>query len=186
MADNIKGSETEQNLLKVFAIESQLRNKFDFYARIAEIEGFDYIKKFFDRTSLSQREHAKLWHKWLNFGKAEHTADVLEDVVKGKYSGLGKYYDMCAQKAQEEGFQHIADLFRHISEVEKSNQAMFKKLLASVKDDHIQPDKDGNYRWECSVCGAYFDQKEIPDHCPLCLNEDIFFFKRPFDETGEN
>lgn len=186
MTGNIKGSETEKNLLKVFAIESQLSNKLGFYSRIAELEGYEYIKKFFEKTSILQREHARLWHKWLNYGKLEHTADVLEEIVNGKYSQLGKYYDMCAEKAKTEGFEHIADLFTHISEAEKSNHIMFNKLLASVKDEHIQPNENGEYRWECSVCGAYFDQKDTPEHCPLCLNEDIFFFKRPFVEEKAN
>lgn len=181
----IKGSKTEQNLLKAFAVESQLRNMCEFYKLLAQKEGYDYIGKYFENVINSRKEHAKLWLKWLNEGINMHTSDALEEITKGKYSLLGKYYLTCAKQAREEGVEHLADLFEHIAEVEKQYQVMFEKLLASVKDEDVQPDEKGNYRWECSVCGAYFDQKEMPDHCPLCFNEDIFFFKRPFDNIGE-
>lgn len=178
MAD-IKGSETEKNLMDAFAGESKARNKYTFYSMIAKKEGYDYISKIFEETANNEKEHAKIWFKWLNNGEFPHTLANLEDAAKGENDEWTDMYQKFALKAEEEGFDHIAELFRHVAKIEKQHEEVFKKLIFSLKENEVTPDKDGNYNWECSACGAFFTQKEKPDFCPLCLNEDIFFFRKP-------
>lgn len=177
MAD-FKGSETEKNLMAAFAGESKARNKYTFYSMIAKKEGYDYISRIFEETANNEKEHAKIWFKWLNNGEFPHTLSNLEDAVKGENEEWNNMYESFAQKADEEGFAHIAQLFRHVAKIEKQHEEVFKKLILTIQDNDIAPDKDGNFNWECSACGAFFTQKEKPDFCPLCLNEDIFFYKR--------
>lgn len=180
-AKGLKGSETEKNLLKAFSVEAQMRNKYDLCRMIAEKDGYDYIAKYFQDATNNRKEHAKLWYKWLHNGEFPNTLYVLKQITSERYTSLINQYEAYAETAQKEGYNHIADLFKHICLVERENIERFKKLICRLQDDHIVPDKDGNYKWECSVCGANFIQKDMPDYCPLCLNEEIFFFKRPFD-----
>lgn len=175
---DLKGSETEKNLLNIFAGESKVRNKYTFYSMIAKKEGYDYISKIFDEIANNEKEHAKICFRLLNNGEFPHTMENLEDAAKGELFECSKLYPEYAQKAREEGFEHIADIFIYLAKIEKDHEAKFRKLLLSIKDD-VQADGEGNFIWECSLCGATFTQKERPDYCPLCENEDIFFFKKP-------
>lgn len=179
--NGLKGSQTEQNLLKAFSMEAQMRNRYDLCRMIAEKDHYDYIAKIFQDVTNHHKEHAKLWYKWLNNGEFPDTTYVLKQVTSVKYSSLIDQYDGFVETASKEGFDHIADLFRHICSYERDNFERFKKLLCTVQDSHVKPDKDGNFKWECSVCGAHIIQPELPDHCPLCLNEEVFFFKTSFD-----
>lgn len=178
MAD-LKGTETEKNLIKAFSRESKARNKYTFYSMIAKKEGYDYISKIFEDTANNEKEHAKIWLRWLNNGELPHTLANLKESIEGENNDWSSMYESFAVKADEEGLAHIAELFRHVAKIEKKHEEVFRKLILTVDENNITPDKDGNYNWECSACGALFTQKEKPDFCPLCMNEDIFFFKRP-------
>ncbi len=179
--ERVKDSKTEQILLKAFSLEAQLRSRYDLCRIIAEKDGYDYIAKTFQNVSNNHNEHAKLWYKWLHNGEFPKTPYVLKQVTSEKYASFIEQYEEFAKVAREEGFDHIADLFEHICSVEKENFEKFKKLLYGIQNANIEPDADGNFNWECSVCGASIVQKEMPEECVLCLNEDVFFFKRPFD-----
>lgn len=178
MAD-LKGTETEKNLMAAFAGESKARNKYTFYSLIAKKEGYDYISKVFEETANNEKEHAKIWFRWLNNGEFPHTLTNLEESVNDEINQRVNMYESFALKAEAEGFSHIAELFRHVAKIEKQHEEVFKKLILSIRDNEVTPDKDGNYNWVCSACGAFFTQKEKPDFCPLCMNEDIFFFRKP-------
>ncbi len=179
---SIKGSQTEQNLLKAFSVEAQFRNRYDLCSMIAEKDGYGYIAKIFRDITNIHKEHAKLWYKWINNGEFPRTLYVLKQVTSEKYSSLINQYEGYAEVAEQEGYNHIADLFRHICHTERENLEKFKKVLQSLQDAHVKPDKNGNFNWECSVCGASIIQKEMPEDCLLCLNEDVFFFKKSFEE----
>lgn len=172
-----KGSESEKNLLKAFSGESLARNKYTFYAIQAKKEGYDIVAKAFEEAANNEKEHAKVWFRWLNNREIPHTKDNLIDAIKGESFEESTMYKEFAAKAREEGFDNLADLFKYVADIEKAHKEKFEKLYAYV-NDNAKPNAQGNFIWECSACGATFEQKETPDYCPLCENEDIFFFKK--------
>ncbi len=177
MAD-IRGSETEKNLLDTFGIESELRTKYDLYSIVSERENYGYITRFLQDTAKSRKEHSRLWLKWLYNGNVPHIEELLKNLLTEQEKLCSKY-EQYAQKAKEEGYDHVSDLFSHIHNLEKKHQEFLRKIILSVEDSYVQPAADGTFKWECSHCGAYFQDKNMPEYCPLCHGEDVFFFKVP-------
>lgn len=173
-----KGSETEKNLQRAFAGEAITRTKYTIYSMLAKKDGYDYISRIFAEAADNEKEHAKIWLKWLNGGNFNSTIKNLEDAAKGECAESEKLYPDYAKKAREEGFEPIAELFELIAKIEKDHEETFKKLIMTISND-VVPNEDGTYNWECSVCGCALQQIEKPNFCPLCANEDVFFFKRP-------
>ncbi len=173
-----KGSETEQNLQKAFAEEAVDYFKYALYASLAKFEGQDYIQKCFEEVAQNEKEHAKIWFKWLNDGKFTKTLANLEDSVKSEQDAGKSHYPEFAQTARREGFEHIAGLFERVAEIEVEHEEKFKKMLQALKNENLSPDENGNYIWECSACGAVIVQKDRPDFCPLCKHDETFFYKK--------
>lgn len=172
------GTETEKNLLAAFADESQMRVKYEIYSHQAKLEGFDYISEVFKELAVNEQEHAKIWYKWFCDHKISSTQENILDAIKGEHSEWKNSYIAYAKTAREEGFDDVADLFEHIAAVEKDHEMKLQKLFMLVKNRHLEPDKQGNYKWCCSICGCIMEQPEEPKYCPLCHEDDAFFFKR--------
>lgn len=170
--------ETEKNLLKAFEIETKRRTEYDIYALIAQKQGFDNISRLLTRFANHEKEHAKLWYKWLNKGSFPSLVECMESALQNERDEIEGMYETFAQQAREDGLEHIAGLFENIENIEKNHYDRLRKVISKLKDD-VTPNNDGTYNWTCSVCGAILVQREEPDYCPLCLKEDVFFFKSP-------
>ena len=173
----LKGSKTEQNLLTAFAGESQAHVKYQYYASAAKKEGYNQIGAIFSETAGNEKEHAKLWFKALHGGAVPKTMENLRDAADGENYEWNEMYAEFAKTAKEEGIEHIAGLFENIENIEKIHYERLRKVILKLKDD-AKPNPDGTFNWACSVCGGVFVQKEEPDYCPLCVKEDVFFYKK--------
>ena len=133
----LKGSKTEENLLKAFAGESQARNKYTYYASKAKKDGYEQIAAIFEETANNEKEHAKLWFKELNGGVIPDTIVNLEDAANGENFEWTDMYKEFAEVAKEEGFDRIADLFEKVGEIEKHHEERYLKLLQNIKDERV-------------------------------------------------
>lgn len=174
----IKGSETEKNLQTAFEFVSKRRTEYDIYSLIAQREGNTELSRLLTMFADMEKEHAKLWYKWLNDGKTPKLTACLETALTQEKAEIEGKYETFAKQAEEEGFEHIAGLFRNIENIETNHLERLKKVVWKLRDD-VQPNEDGTYNWVCSVCGAIFRQTEEPDYCPLCVKEHVFFYKNP-------
>ena len=127
-----KGSRTEANLMTAFAGESQARNKYTYYASKAKKEGFEQIAAIFEETANNEKEHAKIWFKYLHDGVIPDTATNLEDAAQGENYEWTEMYKEFAEVAEEEGFKEIAAVMRLIAQVEKSHEERYRKLLTNL------------------------------------------------------
>ncbi len=174
----IKGSETEKNLVKSFDIATRRRTEYDIYALIAKLQGYEDVSKLLTRFADHEKEHAKLWHRWINDGKVPNLIDSLKTALKSERENIEGLYSDFAKKAKEEGLEHIAGLFENIESIENTHYYRLKQLIYKL-EDNVEPNKDGTFNWTCSTCGAVFVQTEEPPYCPLCLKEEVFFYKKP-------
>ena len=175
---DIKGSETEKNLKKAFNFTAKRRTEYDIYALIAERHGQTELSRLLKMFANMETEHSKLWYKWLNDGHTPDLVNCLERALEKEIQETQGKCEAFAQKAEEEGFDHIAGLFRNIEFFENTHMERLRKLIFKLKDD-VDPNTDGTFNWTCSVCGAIFRQTEEPDYCPLCVKENVFFYKNP-------
>ncbi len=169
---NLKGSKTEKNLLAAFAGESQARNKYDYFAKVARKEGFLYIAKFFEETAINEMQHAKDEFKKLN--GIGSTAENLKEAIEGENYEHSSMYPEFAKTAEEEGFYDIANLFKQIAEVEKKHEARYKKLLELVLEDKVYK-REKPIIWKCSKCGYIYEGTEPPAKCPSCGHPSEYF-----------
>ena len=174
---DIKGSQTENNLIKAFEIEAKRRTEYDIYALIAKKQGFDDISRLLSLFAEHDKEHAKHWYKWINNGNASTLIECLEKALADEKNTIEGLYENFALTAREEGIEHIAGLFENIENIEKIHYERLRKVILKLKDD-VKPNPDGTFNWVCSVCGGIFVQEEEPDYCPLCVKEDVFFYKK--------
>ena len=176
----LKGTETEKNLMKAFEINAKRRMEYDIYALIAEKQGYNDLARLMTRYANHEKEHSKLWYKWLkcDSGCLPGLLDSARDALKNEKDEIEGIYEQFAQKAKEEGLDHIAGLLENIEAIEKIHYDRMKKLILKL-EDQADPNPDGTYNWVCSTCGAVFVQKEDPQYCPLCLKEEVFFYKKP-------
>lgn len=130
----LKGSKTEKNLLEAFAGESQARNKYSYYASKARKDGFVQIANIFEETANNEKEHAKLWFKYLHGGEVPDTKVNLKDAADGENFEWTDMYERMAQEAREEGFNEIAAKFAMVGKIEKEHEARYRKLLKNVED----------------------------------------------------
>ena len=173
----LKGSKTEKNLLTAFAGESQARNKYTYYASQAKKEGFVQISKIFEETANNEKEHAKIWFKWLNEGKVPDTLANLEEAANGENYEWTQMYDQFAKEAKEEGFEHLAGLFSLVGNIEKEHEERFRKLLENIKNDIVFNRKD-SVIWECANCGHSVNLEQAPELCPVCAHPRSYFFMK--------
>ena len=168
----LKGSKTEANLWEAFAGESQARNKYTYYASQARKDGFEQIAAFFEETAGNEKEHAKLWFKEL--GGIGTTAENLMAAAEGEHEEWTSMYKRMAEEAREEGFDHIADLFQQVGQIEKEHEERYRKLLANVENGLVFS-REGDMVWQCSNCGHIVVGKQAPEVCPVCAHPQAYF-----------
>jgi len=170
----LKGSKTEKNLMEAFSGESQARNKYTYYASKARKDGYEQIAAFFEETANNEKEHAKLWFKFLKGGDVPNTIDNLNDAANGENYEWTKMYSDFALVAKEEGFHDIAGLFEGVAKVEKNHEERYRKLLKNIEDDSVFK-KDEEKIWICRNCGHIHIGKDAPERCPVCSHPKAFF-----------
>ena len=184
--NSIKGTETEKNLLKSFAGESQARMRYNYFAYKAKEEGFPVISSIFEETANHEREHAKRFFKFLEggmlnieasfpAGKIGTTAENLLASINGEHEEASSMYPEFAKKAREEGFEAIAKVFENVAEAEKYHETRFKKLLDSLEAKTMFKLQGKKVVWKCTNCGFHTIAEEAPLVCPACGHKQSYF-----------
>jgi len=182
---SIKGSKTEENLLKSFAGESQARNRYTFFSSIAKKEGYEQIAAIFTETADNEKEHAKVFFKYLEGGDLEitatypagrigKTAENLAAAAAGEKMEWGTLYPEFAAVAEAEGFLDVAESYRQVAEVEAHHEDRYNRLLANVNNGTVFK-KSAPVRWICRNCGYVFEGAEAPDVCPACNHPQSYY-----------
>jgi len=181
----LKGSQTEKNLLKSFAGESQARNRYTFFASVAKKEGYEQISAIFTETADNEKEHAELFFKHLKGGMVEitasypagvigTTAENLKEAAEGEKLEWATLYPDFAEVAEKEGFADVANTFRMVAKVEKPHELRYRKLLANVEQGKVFK-KDKVIKWKCRNCGHVYEGSEAPEKCPVCDHARSYF-----------
>jgi len=170
----LKGSRTEQALLAAFAGESQARNKYTYWASKADKEGFKQIAAIFLETADNEKEHAKLFFKFLIGGEIADTEANLLAAALGENEEHTKLYPEFEKIAREEGFTEIADIFKEVSEVEEEHEKRYRKLLANVTGKTVFK-KAQPVKWKCRNCGYIHEGPEPPEKCPACAHPKDYY-----------
>ncbi|MCQ3034729.1 MAG: rubrerythrin family protein [Bacilli bacterium] len=170
----LKGSRTEANLQKAFAGESQARNKYTYWASQAKKEGYEQIAALFLETAENEREHAKMWFKWLEGGKIKDTAANLEAAADGENFEWTDMYAEMAKVAREEGFIAIAMQMEGVAAIEKEHEERYRALLAKLKTNKVFISEEVSV-WKCRNCGHIAVGKEAPKACPVCAHPQAYF-----------
>ena len=168
----LKGSKTEENLIKAFAGESGARNKYTYFASVAKKEGFEQIAAIFLETAENEKEHAKLHFKYLK-GIGDTKANLAAAAAGENYEWTDMY-DTFAKEAEEEGFADIAATFRGIGAIEKEHEERYKKLLENINDGDVFK-KGSVVIWKCRNCGHIHVGVEAPAVCPVCKHPQSYF-----------
>jgi rubrerythrin len=185
MGQSIKGTLTEQNLLKSFAGESQARSRYVFFASVAKKEGYQQIAGVFAETAEQEKEHAERFFKFLEGGMVEITASYpagkisttienLAAAAAGENEEWTELYPAFADVAEQEGFKEIAVAFRMIATVEKEHEIRYRKLLANVTNETVFK-KEEVITWQCRNCGYVHTGKSAPQKCPACEHPQAYF-----------
>ena len=170
----LKGTKTEKNLMEAFAGESQARNKYTYFASKAKKEGYVQIAAIFEETANQEKEHAKLWFKYLEGGAVKSTIENLEAAAAGENFEWTDMYKHMAEEAREEGFIEIAEKMEGIAAIEKLHEERYLKLLNNIKED-IVFSRDGDTIWQCTNCGHVVIGKKAPEMCPVCNHPRAYF-----------
>ncbi len=181
----LKGSKTEQNLLKSFAGESQARMRYDYFAKQAKKEGLEQIAAIFAETALNEKEHAKRFFKFLEGGMVEitasypagkigHTLENLKASAEGENEEWSELYPHFADIAEEEGFKEIATAWRMIAKVEKAHENRYRTLYNNLESGKVFEREEKVY-WKCRNCGYIHEGKNAPKTCPACLHPQSYF-----------
>ena len=181
----LKGSETEKNLLKAFAGESQARNRYSFFASQAVKEGFQQISAIFIETADNEKEHAKRFFKFLEGGDAEiqatypagrigTTSENLMAAASGEREEWGTLYPGFSEIARKEGFANIATVFDEIAQVEAHHERRYLKLLENVQGGKVFK-RDKPVAWKCRNCGYVHEGVEAPMVCTACAHPRAYY-----------
>ncbi len=170
----LKGSKTEKNLEAAFAGESMARNKYSYYASKAKKDGYVQMAAIFEETAHNEKEHAKLWFKYLHGGAVPSTPENLADAAAGEHYEWTDMYASFAKEAREEGFDEIADKFEMVAVIEKEHEERYRKLLKNIEDKLVFS-KEGDAVWQCSNCGHIVIGKDAPEICPVCVHPQAYF-----------
>ncbi len=170
----LKGSKTEANLLAAFAGESQARNKYTYYASVAKKEGYQQIADFFETTANNEKEHAKLWFKYLHGGTIPSTPENLQDGIEGENYEWTEMYKNFAEVAQQEGFTEIAETMKLVAQVEKEHEERYRALLQNIKDNRVFK-RENKVMWICRNCGYVHVGENAPEVCPACKHPQAYF-----------
>ena len=185
MAKSIKGSRTEQNLLKAFAGESQARNRYTFFASQARKEGFEQVAAIFEETGRNEQEHAKVFFKHLEGGDLEITASYPAGSIKDTKANLaaaasgekmewGTIYPEFAKIARDEGYAEAARSFEQVAKAEAFHEGRYAKLLANIEKGEAFK-KPAAVKWHCINCGYVSEGTEPPKVCPACQHPQSFY-----------
>lgn len=182
---SLKGTKTEQNLLKSFAGESQARMRYDYFSKQAKKEGLEQIAAIFEETAMNEKEHAKRFFKFLEGGDVEITAmypagkigttlENLKASAMGENEEWTELYPEFAKIADEEGFKEIATAYKMIAKVEEAHEKRYLKLYKNLEKGKVF-EKDGVMTWKCRNCGYLHTGTKAPDVCPACLHPQSYF-----------
>lgn len=175
---SLKGTKTEKNLEEAFAGESMARNKYTYFASKARKDGYQQIAAIFEETAGNEKEHAKLWFKYLNGGEISDTMTNLEAAAAGENYEWTNMYDRMAREAEEEGFPEIAFKMRGVAAIEKHHEERYRRLLENIREG-IVFSRDGDLMWLCRNCGHIHFGKKAPEICPVCNHPQSFFEINP-------
>ena len=171
---NLKGTKTEKNLMEAFAGESQARNKYTFYSSKAKKEGYEQIAAIFDETAGNEKEHAKMWFKYLHNGDVPSTLENLIDAAAGEHGEWTSMYERMAKEAKEEGFDELAAKFLGVAAIEKRHEERYLKLAQLVKEGKVFK-KTTKKVWICRNCGHVYVGEGAPKVCPVCNHPQAYF-----------
>ncbi|MEA3445204.1 MAG: ferritin family protein [Bacteroidota bacterium] len=180
MEKSIKGTQTEKNLLKAFAGESQARNRYEMFAKTAKKEGYQQICDIFQETANQEKEHGKRFFKFLEGGMCEITAtfpagivgSTLENLLAaadGENEEWTELYPEFAEVAKEEGFRDVAIAFKMIAKVEAEHEKRYRKLAKNIEEGTVFL-KEGKVWWKCLNCGYIYESEKALETCPACLH----------------
>ena len=170
----LKGTKTEQNLKEAFAGESMARNKYTYFASKAKKDGYVQIAAIYEETAANEKEHAKMWYKYLNGGSVSDTEANLADAASGENFEWTDMYARMAREAREEGFIEIAEKFEMVGAIEREHEERYRKLLSNIEKG-IVFSRDGDCIWQCSNCGHIVIGKKAPEICPTCNHPQSYF-----------
>ncbi len=181
----LKGSQTEKNLLAAFAGESQARNRYTYFASQARKEGYVQISAIFEETANQEKEHAKREFKFLQGGEVEITAafpagvigstlENLKAAAAGEHYETTEMYPSFAKVAEKEGFDKIAEVFRNIAVAEKRHEDRYVALAKNITNGIVFK-REKPVRWICRNCGYVHEGPEAPDLCPACAHPQAYF-----------
>lgn len=182
---SLKGTMTEQNLLKAFAGESQARNRYTFFAKVAKKEGYNTISEIFLETAENEKEHAKLFFKHLEGGMVEITASYPAGVISttvenlkaasaGENEEWTELYPSFAKTAEEEGFPDVANTFKMVAKVEVEHEKRYNALIERLEGEGFFK-RSSTIRWKCLNCGYIHEGSRAPDICPTCRHSQAYF-----------
>ena len=185
MAKSLKGTKTEKNLLAAFAGESQARNRYTYFASAARKEGFEQVANIFMETAENEKEHAKVFFKYLEGGEVEITAAYpagmirdtranLESAADGENMEWTALYADFAKTAKDEGFPEVAQSFEQIAKVERFHESRYRRLINTIADGTVFKKKQA-VKWHCINCGYVYEGEEAPKQCPACKHPQAFY-----------
>jgi len=185
MEKSIKNTQTEKNLLASFAGESQAKNRYTFFAKQAEKEGYMQIANIFRETALQEEQHAKTFFQLLEGGKVEITCEFpagvigttlqnLQEAAEGENEEYSIAYPQFAEIAAQEGFPKIAAKFKVIASVERQHELRYLRLLESLKNNTAF-EKPQPTKWMCLKCGYVHEGAKAPQICPSCDHPQAYF-----------
>jgi rubrerythrin len=188
---DLKGSQTEKNLLTAFAGESQARNRYTYFASAAKKEGYEQISGIFTETAENELEHAKRLFKFLEGGEVEISgafpagvigtaAENLKAAAGGENHEYTSMYPGFAKTAEEEGLKEIADVFKAIAVAEKQHEKRYLSLLKNIEEGKVFK-KDQPIKWRCRNCGYIHEGDSAPEKCLACAHAQAYF-----EMLGEN
>ncbi len=188
---NLKGSQTEKNLLTAFAGESQARNRYTYFASQAKKEGLIQISEIFSETANQEKEHAKRFFGFLEGGDLEVTAEFPAGIIGTtlenlKAAAAGEHYEQTemypgfAKIAREEGLDAIAMVFESIAVAEKQHEKRYLDLASNIESDRVFR-RDAKVTWRCRNCGYLHEGEGAPEQCPACAHPQAYF-----ELLGEN
>jgi rubrerythrin len=185
MSVKFKGSKTEQNLINSFAGEAQARNRYTYFSKVAKKEGYEQIAEIFLMTAENELEHAKLFYNHIGTNPLGHvdsfypfelgtTYENLTSAIAGETDEYEVLYYDAEITAREEGFEAVADTFKHVRVAEKHHAKRYQTLLAKLSDGTIF-NKDEETTWICRKCGYIHKGSSAPEFCPNCHHPQGYF-----------
>jgi len=185
MSKSIKGTKTEKNLLAAFAGESQARNRYTYFASAARKEGYEQIADIFAETAENEKEHAKVFFKYLEGGDVEITSSYpagairdtkanLEEAAAGENLEWTTLYSDFSRIAKDEGFAEVARSFEQIAKVERFHESRYRKLINNIASNEVFK-KNTEVKWHCINCGYVFEGAQAPKDCPACKHPQSFY-----------